>query len=73
MQQNIYDCPRCGGTGVFTLRHMEGETDPDRMFECTTRCRPCGGEGLMTRELWEQWGDHLNGKQRRATEEESTP
>jgi DnaJ-class molecular chaperone len=43
------DCPRCSGTGTFVLDGREG---------CSERCKPCGGKGRVTREMWDDWCDY---------------
>jgi DnaJ-class molecular chaperone len=50
---NLYDCPRCGGTGEYT------------MDMCGKRCRACGATGKVTPEEWQEWCDVAHGGENR--------
>jgi hypothetical protein len=44
---NLYDCPRCGGDGTFTIEIDDGSNG------VSERCRPCGGTAKVTPEDWQ--------------------
>ena len=44
----LYKCPRCNGTGNFSL-----ETEDGNGFSET--CKACGKTGKLTPEQWEEW------------------
>jgi hypothetical protein len=48
----LFDCPRCGGTGEYSIETEDG-------CGCTTSCRACHGSGRVTKEDWNSWCDYL--------------
>jgi hypothetical protein len=47
-----FSCPRCGGTGTFTLVCDDGNGVSDD-------CIPCRHTGRVTVEQWNDWCDFL--------------
>src|SRR5262245_44861859 len=44
----VFSCPRCGGSGEFTITCEDGNG-------CSERCRPCHGTGKVTKQDWKEW------------------
>jgi hypothetical protein len=52
-------CPRCDGSGVFTLESAEDAPEDER-FSCSDGCKACGGTGRVTADQWNAWVDYLD-------------
>jgi hypothetical protein len=51
--QQEYDCPRCRGTGCYSLVILDDAgTEINGVSE---GCRACGKTGRVTREQWDEW------------------
>ena len=51
----IVACPRCEGTGTWTLENVDGP--PEEGFSVSEVCRPCCGTGRVTKRRWKEWLD----------------
>jgi DnaJ-class molecular chaperone len=60
--ETTFDCPRCAGTGIFSLECADGNGFEEGFNGFEETCRPCGGTGRVTRAVWEWWCDLLNGR-----------
>jgi DnaJ-class molecular chaperone len=50
--KEVVACPRCNGTGEYSITTEDGNGFSER-------CRPCGGTGRLSKEAWNAWCDYL--------------
>lgn len=50
-----FDCPRCGGSGTYSIVLADGNGVDER-------CRACARTGRVTRREWQEWCDIAYGR-----------
>jgi len=53
---SLLACPRCDGTGTYSITVTEG---PEAGNGFEERCAPCGGTGRVTIQDWNRWRDYI--------------
>jgi hypothetical protein len=71
LKQKFYDCPRCHGSGTFTLVSAP-DAPEDEGFECSEGCKACNKTGRVTPKSWDYWCRVVYGEPSRINWERET-